>query len=86
MVKSLADEKDSREKFGELSQEHEHVMLLMEEILQQVIGIVNLLFTGFCTSPGGATILPSTGGHEHVIVEIDFKLGRRFVMREIYFV
>ena len=42
VVQSLADEKDSREKFGELSQEeiarigHEHVMLLMEEIVQQV--------------------------------------------------
>ena len=45
------------------------MMLLMEEIVQQVLGIVNLLFTGFCTSPGGATILPSTAGHEHVIVK-----------------
>ena len=84
MVKSLADEKDSREKFGELSQEEivrigpEHVMLLMEEIVQQVIGSLSPYLQDFIHPQGGAAILPSTAGHEHVIVEINFKLGRRF--------
>ena len=30
-------------------------------------------------------MLPSTAGHEHVIVKINFQFGRRFVMREIYY-